>query len=154
MLIRPALQATPPWHHWAGRRVLYIFPEPNHRQSSRITTATVVGASSRDDNHSSIPGRNPRRGFRAHRFATAHLQMPTLGRIIIRHPGYAEDDMPLLVFYGLDDATGGLYHNIARTACAIVADNRFDGYISTSPRPRQPNADANSSATILAGGNY
>ena len=51
-------------------------------------------------------------------------------RIInIRHPGYSKDEALLLVLYGYDDPEGSISFDIALAACAIVACNRFDGWI-------------------------
>jgi hypothetical protein len=52
-------------------------------------------------------------------------------RINFRHPAYAPDDNPLFALYASDHAEGGIHHHgLAHNACAIFADNRFDGYLS------------------------
>ncbi len=52
--------------------------------------------------------------------------------IRFRHPAYPPEDNLLLILYAWDHADGGLHYGLAHTACAIIADNRFDGYLSTS----------------------
>ena len=49
--------------------------------------------------------------------------------IIFRHPGYPRPNI-LLRLSGFDSCSRGLHHETARVACALVADNRFDGYLS------------------------
>lgn len=48
----------------------------------------------------------------------------------IHHPAYPPGATLLLGFPGLDSSSGGIDFNFVHTACAIVADNRFDGYLS------------------------
>ncbi|KAI1499251.1 hypothetical protein F5X99DRAFT_390776 [Biscogniauxia marginata] len=50
--------------------------------------------------------------------------------IRIRHPGYDDGDDLMLSLRAFDDADGGLHYGFVHTACAIVADNSFDGYLS------------------------
>ncbi|KAL8951631.1 MAG: hypothetical protein Q9222_002411 [Ikaeria aurantiellina] len=51
----------------------------------------------------------------------------------LRHPGYADGNCNLLFrFPAYDHAGGGLHHNVARTACGIVAGNKWDGYLSST----------------------
>ena len=69
--------------------------------------------------------------------------------IEIYHPGY-DDDVPMIVFLGFDSEEGDLYYDFARTACAIISNNRFDGWLSTSKNPQLPQ----SSGELLAPGNY
>jgi len=52
-------------------------------------------------------------------------------RVILRHPGYDDANNILILFQAPDHADGGLHHETARIACAIIADNRWDGYITT-----------------------
>jgi hypothetical protein len=44
------------------------------------------------------------------------------------HPGYPDDDNTLLVLPAFD--SGGVHHETARIACAILADCKWDGYFS------------------------
>ena len=55
--------------------------------------------------------------------------------INFRHPAYPPGDDLLFSLYASDHADGdsGLHHGLAHTACAIVAGNRHDGYLSESP---------------------
>lgn len=52
--------------------------------------------------------------------------------IRFRHPGYKDQNI-LFTLLGHDSPEGGLHHETARLACAIVAGNRWDGYLSISP---------------------
>ena len=51
-------------------------------------------------------------------------------RIRFRHPGYQDTDNVLLTLPGLDFADGGIHHETARVACAIIANNQFHGYFT------------------------
>lgn len=53
-------------------------------------------------------------------------------RINFRHPAYGPDDNPLFTLYAWDHADGGIHHGFAHSACSIFADNRTDGYLSTT----------------------
>lgn len=53
-------------------------------------------------------------------------------RITIRHPSYDDSENTLLHLLCTDGATDSLYHGFAHTAAAIVAGNRFDGFLSQS----------------------
>jgi len=50
----------------------------------------------------------------------------------IRHPGYDDSCNVLLTLYGLDHPDGGIHSETARTACGILAGNRWDGVLSPS----------------------
>ncbi|ORY70986.1 uncharacterized protein BCR38DRAFT_321259, partial [Pseudomassariella vexata] len=84
----------------------------------------------------------------------SYLQRVKPRRISVRHPGYDENDVPLLSLYGFDDAQGGLYYGLLHTACAIVADNRFDGYLSASSLPEAARLQVVNRDEILAAGEY
>ena len=51
-------------------------------------------------------------------------------RIKFRHPGYPDNHNILLSLCGVDHPDGGIHHETARIACAIVANNRWDGFLS------------------------
>src|SRR5271163_5375222 len=51
-------------------------------------------------------------------------------RIRFRHPGYQDTDNVLLTLPGLDFVDGGIHHETARVACAIIANNQFHGYFT------------------------
>lgn len=51
-------------------------------------------------------------------------------RIRFRHPGYQDTDNVLLTLSGLDFVNGGIHHETARIACAIIANNQFHGYFT------------------------
>ena len=55
-------------------------------------------------------------------------------RLTIRHPGYDDSENTLLDLLCTDGATDSLYHGFAHTAAAIIAGNRFDGFLSSSPQ--------------------
>lgn len=62
-----------------------------------------------------------------------HGQATITRRIHIKHPNY---ECPLLTF-PLLDATG-IHHETVRVACAILADNRWDGFLSRDKHGEQP----------------
>ncbi|KAG9648243.1 hypothetical protein KCU64_g9860, partial [Aureobasidium melanogenum] len=49
--------------------------------------------------------------------------------VTFRHPGYRDEHNIIIVLPALDDAQGGIHHETALTACAIVAGNRWDGFL-------------------------
>ena len=56
--------------------------------------------------------------------------------INIYHPGYHDEFILLMSFPGYDSRKGHLWHNFAHTACAIISNNRFDGWLSRSRDPQ------------------
>ncbi|KAG9511535.1 hypothetical protein KCU85_g10076, partial [Aureobasidium melanogenum] len=48
--------------------------------------------------------------------------------VTFRHPGYRDEHNIIMVLPALDDAQGGIHHETALTACAIVAGNRWNGF--------------------------
>ncbi|KAK3638524.1 hypothetical protein LTR56_012996 [Elasticomyces elasticus] len=73
-------------------------------------------------------------------------------RITVHHPGYTGTSNVLIVLLAADGPNGGLDLEITLTICAILADNRFDGYIS-----RNDAVDASpvrSDEGLLAPGEY
>lgn len=62
-----------------------------------------------------------------------HGLSPSLpGRIAFLHPGYDDPFNVLLTLRAHDSPEGGIHFGLAHTACAIVANNRWDGWLSTS----------------------
>ncbi|KAK2736636.1 hypothetical protein FQN55_001582 [Onygenales sp. PD_40] len=57
------------------------------------------------------------------------LPNPAIRNIQFLHPAYPENENILLVFPAFD--SGGVHHETARVACAILANCRWDGYLST-----------------------
>jgi hypothetical protein len=53
--------------------------------------------------------------------------------IHIKHPSY---DTPLFIFPPLD--AGGVHHETVRIACAIVDDNRWDGFLTLDKHGEHP----------------
>jgi len=51
-------------------------------------------------------------------------------KVIIRHPGYANEGDTLLTLPAFDRRSGGLHYDTARVACGIIAGNRWDGYFA------------------------
>lgn len=49
--------------------------------------------------------------------------------VTFRHPGYRDEHNIIMVLPALDDAQGGIHHETALTACAIVAGNRWNGFL-------------------------
>lgn len=50
--------------------------------------------------------------------------------VTFRHPGYPNEHNIIMVLPALDDAQGGIHHETALIACAVVAGNRWDGFLS------------------------
>ena len=77
---------------------------------------------------------------------------PTLiPRLIkIYHPGYHDEVVPLISFSGYDSQEGHLWYDLAHTACAIISNNQFDGWLSTSRDAQSPRF----SGELLAPGDY
>ena len=76
--------------------------------------------------------------------------------IRVRHPGYPDQDNVLFKLLCVDGQLDGLYHGTVHTAAAIVAGNRFDGFVSTqSGRDGAPVARvAQGWHELLPHGNY
>jgi hypothetical protein len=55
---------------------------------------------------------------------------PQSYRVRFRHPAYPNSSNVLLSLHAWDQADGGIHYGLAHTACAIIANNRFDGYLS------------------------
>ena len=51
-------------------------------------------------------------------------------RVRLRHPAYSEGKNVLLVLLAPDHPSGGIHHETARIACAVIAGNRWDGYFT------------------------
>lgn len=57
---------------------------------------------------------------------------PSVSRPVrFRHPGYSNHNI-IFSLFGHDSSAGGLHRETAFLACAVVAGNRWDGYLSTS----------------------
>jgi hypothetical protein len=59
-------------------------------------------------------------------------------RLVVRHPGYNDDDSnELLALVATDGSTDvpGVQYCVVHTACAIFAGNRFDGWLSLERKP-------------------
>ncbi|KAK3320549.1 hypothetical protein B0T19DRAFT_477800 [Cercophora scortea] len=65
------------------------------------------------------------------------------------HPGYADNDNILLILSALDDG-GGVHHETARIACAILADSRWDGYFSLTANGPPLAGETDSPDAVLA----
>ncbi|KAL2349871.1 hypothetical protein BJ546DRAFT_897082, partial [Cryomyces antarcticus] len=53
-------------------------------------------------------------------------------RIRIRHPGYEDRNNVIMVLQAPDVPGGGIDYGTARIGCAIVANNRWDGFLTAS----------------------
>lgn len=71
--------------------------------------------------------------------------------IILRHPGYSDDGNILMILSALDHPEGGLHHETARIACAIVANNRWEGFLTETRTGECAQTD---SEGILRGSEY
>ncbi|KAJ9654530.1 hypothetical protein H2201_008988 [Coniosporium apollinis] len=72
-------------------------------------------------------------------------------RIRFRHPAYPAGKNVLLTLLAPDHPLGGIHHETARIACAVIAGNRWDGYLSESANG--PPLEAAPSA-VLRGSDY
>lgn len=59
---------------------------------------------------------------------TNSYEFPSTRKIQFCHPGYKTDSNVLLQLSAYDGQ--GIHYQTAHTACAIVANNRWDGYLS------------------------
>lgn len=50
------------------------------------------------------------------------------GEVCIFHPGYFDQE-PLLRLIGYDDTEGGIWREVAETACAIISNNASEGVL-------------------------
>ena len=53
-------------------------------------------------------------------------------RVLIRHPACLPYEDLLFSLYAWDHPNGGIYHAVVHNACAIIADNRLDGYLTAT----------------------
>ncbi|KAK4980597.1 hypothetical protein LTR42_000905 [Elasticomyces elasticus] len=73
-------------------------------------------------------------------------------RITVHHPGYTGTSDILIVLLAADGLNGGLDLETTLTICAILADNRFDGYISRNNAVGA--SPVRSDEDLLASGEY
>lgn len=64
----------------------------------------------------------------------ADYQRLDLFRLYVRHPGYDNADNTLISFTPTDGSPDapGVQHSLVHNVCAILAANRFDGWLSRS----------------------
>lgn len=55
---------------------------------------------------------------------------PSRRRIRFRHPQYPHTNNVLLDFFAPDHPDGGLQYDLAMVACGVIADNRWDGWLT------------------------
>ena len=72
-------------------------------------------------------------------------------QIRLRHPAYDDTTNILLVFPGLDHCDGGIHHGTARMACAIIANNRWNGFLTDTRDGERMDIEDNG---ILRGEDY
>jgi hypothetical protein len=72
-------------------------------------------------------------------------------RVHLRHPGYSDTGNILMVLPALDHPQGGIRHETARISCAIVANNKWEGFLTET---RVGGRTAVGSDGILHGKNY
>ena len=74
-------------------------------------------------------------------------------KIIFRHPGYSDDSYQnvLLTIPAFDHPEGGLHHSTALLACAIVAGNAWNGYLTETREGPKVDADV---VEVLRGRTY
>ncbi|KAL8918535.1 MAG: hypothetical protein Q9208_007291, partial [Pyrenodesmia sp. 3 TL-2023] len=86
-------------------------------------------------------------------------QDPTFPRdctIELRHPGLPDGDSNVLFhFPAYDHINGGVHYSVAFTACAIVAGNKWEGYLSeTAGGPPAAEGLSEGIDTVLACATY
>jgi hypothetical protein len=72
-------------------------------------------------------------------------------RVYLRHPGYSDTGNILMVLPALDHPQGGIHHETARIACAIVANNSWEGFLTETRTGGRARVDPDG---ILRGKNY
>ncbi|KAE8400375.1 hypothetical protein BDV37DRAFT_209902 [Aspergillus pseudonomiae] len=65
---------------------------------------------------------------------TTHTASPLLFDpeydIYFHHPGYPDPHNILLILPGIDHPKGGIHHRIALSACGVLANNNFNGWLT------------------------
>lgn len=93
----------------------------------------------------------PKYNAPSHEDGGQNLPTDLNSRVYLRHPGYSDTGNILLALPALDHPQGGIHHETARIACAILANNRWEGFL-TETRTGQPvQVDSDG---ILRGKNY
>jgi hypothetical protein len=69
----------------------------------------------------------------------------------LRHPGYDDNCNILLTLPAIDHPNGGIHAETARLACCIIANNRWDGFLSATRRKPKP---AKPEIGVLRGNDY
>jgi len=72
-------------------------------------------------------------------------------RVLLRHPGYDDANNILILLQASDHSDGAFHHETARIACAIIADNRWDGYFTTTRNGPRVDVPGNG---LLPSGSY
>ena len=72
-------------------------------------------------------------------------------RVYLRHPGYSDTGNILMALPALDHPQGGIHHETARIACAIVANNRWEGFLTETRTGERAHVGPDG---ILRGNNY
>ena len=84
--------------------------------------------------------------------ATIPLQLPEAPRmrkVHFRHPAYDISNNIMFNLYSFDHPNGGIHHQTALVACQIVADNAFDGYLSTGNKPTSPKISVEDEGVLM-----
>ena len=72
-------------------------------------------------------------------------------KVCLRHPGYNDTANTLMTLAALDHPEGGIHYETARIACAIVANNKWDGFLTETRSGKSVQVAADG---ILRGQNY
>ena len=83
-------------------------------------------------------------------------EMRQRGAVSVYHPDYTDHGAVLLSLPATDgdSQTPGVHRDTIHTACAIIANNRFDGYISASRDPHAAHGDLDHIHILPAGTYY
>jgi hypothetical protein len=65
-----------------------------------------------------------------------------------RHPGYPDTNNILLILPALDSSEGGIHHETARIACAIIANCTWEGFLTETRKGRRIAMEGNCLLTL------
>ena len=72
--------------------------------------------------------------------------------ICFRHPAYEDPGDILIILPGLDHPDGGIHHQTSLVACAVIANNSFDGWLTEDRDGKVPvNVHSPEAGLLLSG---
>lgn len=118
------------------------------------TTATQVpnaAPSSASTSYSSSANFQARKSYPPPTHSDLGVSLPKNNdsyNVHFRHPGYPDTNNILLVLPALDSSGGGIHHETARIACAIIANCTWEGFLTETRRGQRIATEANSLLTL------